>query len=83
MRYELKTWPKLFSAILANFKRHEIPVNDRDFREGDELFLEGIAIPICGPTPPGAAVAVKPLYSRSSGPRVYRADRPRARSRAR
>jgi hypothetical protein len=42
MRYELKTWPKLFSAILANFKRHEIPVNDRDFREGDELFLEGI-----------------------------------------
>jgi hypothetical protein len=37
IRHELKTCPKLFSAMLASFKKHEIPVNDRDFREGDEL----------------------------------------------
>jgi hypothetical protein len=38
-RHELKTWPKPFAAILSGFKKHEIRVNDRDFREGDELYL--------------------------------------------
>ena len=36
---ELKTWPKPFASILSGFKKHEIRVNDRDFREGDELCL--------------------------------------------
>jgi hypothetical protein len=39
IRHEFKTWPKPFSAILAKFEKHEIRVNDRDFREGDELYL--------------------------------------------
>ena len=38
-RHELKTWPKSFASILSGFKKHEIRVNDRDFREGDELCL--------------------------------------------
>ena len=38
-RHELKTWPKSFSAILNGFKKHEVRVNDRDFLEGDELYL--------------------------------------------
>lgn len=38
-RHELKTWPKPFASILSGFKKHEIRVNDRDFREGDELCL--------------------------------------------
>jgi len=39
VRHELKTWPSSFAAILSGFKKHEIRVNDRDFREGDELYL--------------------------------------------
>jgi hypothetical protein len=39
IRHDLKTWPKPFSAILANLKKHEVRVNDRVFREGDELYL--------------------------------------------
>jgi Domain of unknown function (DUF3850) len=38
-RHELKTWPRLFDATLSGFKKHEIRVNDRDFKEGDELLL--------------------------------------------
>jgi len=38
-RHELKTWPKPFSAVLGGNKTHEVRVNDRDFREGDELYL--------------------------------------------
>jgi hypothetical protein len=29
--------PKSFAAILNGFKKHEVWVNERDFREGDEL----------------------------------------------
>jgi hypothetical protein len=39
IRHELKTWPKSFSAALSGFKKHEVRVNDRDFREGDKLCL--------------------------------------------
>ncbi len=39
VRHELKTHPQPFTAILNGFKKHEIRVNDRDFHEGDELFL--------------------------------------------
>jgi len=39
-RHNLKTLPQEFGEILNNRKRHEIRVNDRDFREGDELFLK-------------------------------------------
>ena len=34
-----RRWPKSFASILSGFKKHEIRVNDRDFREGDELCL--------------------------------------------
>lgn len=39
MQHELKTWPKPFSGVLSGFKRYEIRVNDRNFQEGDELYL--------------------------------------------
>jgi len=32
VRHDLKTWPKSFASILSGFKKHEIRVNDRDFR---------------------------------------------------
>jgi hypothetical protein len=35
-RHELKAWPKPFASILSSFKKHEIRLNDRDFREGDD-----------------------------------------------
>jgi Domain of unknown function (DUF3850) len=38
-RYELKTGPKPFASILSGFKKHEIRVNGRDFRGGDEFYL--------------------------------------------
>lgn len=34
-----KRLPKPLSAILNNLKKHEVRVNDRDFREGDEVWL--------------------------------------------
>ncbi len=39
-RHDLKVWPKQFSAIMGDCKKYEIRVNDRDFREGDELMLQ-------------------------------------------
>src|SRR5260370_35784622 len=39
VRHDLKTRPKPFASSLSGFKKHEIRVNDRDFREGDELCL--------------------------------------------
>jgi len=38
--HELKSWPKLFSAIVAGDKRHELRRNeDRDFSVGDLIRL--------------------------------------------
>ena len=30
---------KVISATLSGFKKHEVRVNDRDFLEGDEIYL--------------------------------------------
>jgi len=38
-RHELKTWPASFNAIWGMRKLHDIRVNDRGFKVGDELFL--------------------------------------------
>ena|SRR5271157_2103422 len=38
-RHELKTWPAEFRAVWNMRKCHEIRVNDRGFKEGDELLL--------------------------------------------
>jgi len=38
-RHELKAWPAEFQAIMSMRKRHEVRVNDRGFKEGDELLL--------------------------------------------
>ena len=37
--HELKTWPIPFEGILDGTKKHEIRVDDRDFRVGDVLRL--------------------------------------------
>lgn len=37
--HQLKTWPQPFDAVWNNNKRHEVRVNDRDFRTGDVLHL--------------------------------------------
>jgi hypothetical protein len=37
--HELKTWPKYFEAMKGNKKTFDIRENDRDYREGDSLFL--------------------------------------------
>lgn len=39
VRHDLKTWPEPFAAVLGGYKRHEVRVNDRGFRSGDELML--------------------------------------------
>lgn len=38
--HKLKTWPVFFQAILEGRKKHEIRVNDRDYRAGDSLVLQ-------------------------------------------
>lgn len=40
MTHYLKTWPKQFIAVLTGDKRHEVRVNDRDFKAGDVLQLQ-------------------------------------------
>ena len=37
--HELKTWPQLFAAVNAGRKCWELRRNDRDFKEGDLLYL--------------------------------------------
>lgn len=39
-RHELKTWEREFRAVLEGQKRHEIRINDRDFRPGDTVVLK-------------------------------------------
>ena len=38
-QHDLKTWPEVFNALMSRAKKHDIRVNDRDFRVGDELLL--------------------------------------------
>lgn len=38
--HHLKTWPTYFQAIKRGDKTFELRLNDRDFREGDTLFLQ-------------------------------------------
>ncbi len=40
MRHDLKIWPQQFMAVLGDQKKHEVRVNDRDFRESDEIMLK-------------------------------------------
>jgi hypothetical protein len=35
----LKCWPIPFEAVRSGLKRHEVRVNDRDFRPGDRVVL--------------------------------------------
>jgi hypothetical protein len=37
--HELKTWPEPFRAVLAGEKRHEVRIDDRNYRVGDLLHL--------------------------------------------
>lgn len=37
--HELKSWPGVFQAVKRGEKRHEIRVNDRDFKTGDVVVL--------------------------------------------
>jgi hypothetical protein len=38
-QHELKTWPEFFEPVFTGRKAFELRKNDRDFREGDELWL--------------------------------------------
>ncbi len=39
MKHELKTWPSAFQPTLEGIKTAEFRKNDRDFKDGDTLFL--------------------------------------------
>ena len=39
MKHLLKTWPEPFAAVVAGYKTHEVRVNDRGFKVGDQLEL--------------------------------------------
>lgn len=39
MKHELKCWPEFYRKIIRGDKTFEIRKNDRDFNEGDELWL--------------------------------------------
>lgn len=39
MQHELKTWPKLFEALLSGAKRFEVRKDDRSYKVGDTLRL--------------------------------------------
>lgn len=38
--HELKTWPEPFDAVWRGEKHHEVRVDDRGYRVGDELLLQ-------------------------------------------
>lgn len=38
--HSLKTWPAYFEAVASGKKKFEVRKNDRDFKTGDELWLE-------------------------------------------
>lgn len=38
-QHELKTWPEYFEAIWMGVKTFEIRFDDREFKEGDVVFL--------------------------------------------
>jgi hypothetical protein len=38
--HELKSWPEFFAPVLANEKRFELRLNDRNFMVGDILKLK-------------------------------------------
>ena len=40
VQHKLKTWQPWFKDTLEGRKRFEYRKNDRDFQEGDDLFLE-------------------------------------------
>ncbi len=39
MIHELKTWPEYFEPVFTGKKTFEVRKNDRNFKEGDSLFL--------------------------------------------
>ncbi len=40
MIHELKTWPEFFQPAWVGDKTFEIRINDRDFKERDEIILQ-------------------------------------------
>ncbi len=38
--HDLKTWPLYFEAVWSGIKKFEVRKNDRDFEEGDTLYLK-------------------------------------------
>lgn len=40
MTHTLKTWPGEWEAVARGDKRHEVRVNDRDYKVGDTLILK-------------------------------------------
>lgn len=38
--HEVKSWTQFFSAIKAGQKKHDLRVNDRDYKVGDTILLK-------------------------------------------
>lgn len=61
--HELKTWPQPFAALMCGDRRHEIRVNDRDYRVGDTLLLREWIPQAHGARPQTVGMDGSPYYT--------------------